>query len=114
MLRGPGALVGRGHVVQVAAVLVPAVVERLALEQGRRRGQVGDRGHGQVVVGVPRRGPVLGAAGEVLLGRGRVGVRVVVVELDVGEGVSSHGAPGRHGARRGAEAQGGRGGGGRG
>lgn len=45
------ALVRRGHVVQVAAVFVAAVVHGLGFEEGRGRGQVGGRGcHGQVVV----------------------------------------------------------------
>lgn len=71
VLWGPGALIRGGHVVQVAAVFVPAVVQGLALKKCRGRGQVGDRGHGEVVVGVRRR--VLGCAWEVLLGRLRVG-----------------------------------------
>lgn len=66
VLWGPGALIRGGHVVQVAAVFVPAVVQGLALKKCRGWGQVGDWGHGEVVVGV-RRG-VLGCAWEVLLG----------------------------------------------
>lgn len=105
VLRGSGAFVGRRHVVQVAAVFVPTVVQGLAFEKSRRRGKVGDGGHGQVVVGV-RRG-VLGRVGEVLLGSR--GVRVMVggrrVELHVGERVS-HRALRRKGPSRRVEAQG--------
>lgn len=50
---------------------MPTVVEGLAFEEGRGRRQMGDRGHGQVVVGV-RRGGVLGGVWEVLLGGGGV------------------------------------------
>lgn len=52
VLRSSGTLIRGSHVVQVAAVLVPTVVQGLAFEKGRGRGQVGDRGYGQVVVGV--------------------------------------------------------------
>lgn len=86
VLRGSGGLVRGPHVVQVATVLVPAVVEGLALEESRRRGQVGDGGNGQVVVGVRR--DVLRHVGKVLLG---VVVRGRRVELHVGERVSDDG-----------------------
>lgn len=85
------ALVRCGHVVQVAAVLVAAVVQGLGLEEGGGRRQVGGRGgHGQVVVVVlvvaVRRLGVLRLAGQV----GLVGVVVggAGVQLHVGEGVS--------------------------
>lgn len=60
--------------VQVTAVLMPTVVEGLTLEEGRGRGQVGDWGHRQVVVGV--RWGVLGCVWDVLLCCGGVGVMV--------------------------------------
>lgn len=91
--------------VQVAAVLMPTVVQGLAFEKSRRGRKVGDGGHGQVVVGVGR--GVLGRIGEVLLG-GR-GVGMVVggrrVELHMGERVS-HRALRRKGPARRVEAQG--------
>lgn len=52
VLRGSRTLVRGCHVVQVAAVLMPTVVQGLTLEKGWGRGQVGDWGRGQVVVGV--------------------------------------------------------------
>lgn len=79
VLRGSGAFVVRGHVVQVAAVFVATVVQGLALEKSRGRGEMGDGGHDQVVVGWR----LLGWVGEVLLG-----MMVRGVELHVGERVS--------------------------
>lgn len=63
VLGGSRDLVSGGHVTQVAAVLLPTVVEGLALKECRGGRQVGARGHGQVVVRV--RGSVLDCAGEV-------------------------------------------------
>lgn len=54
VLRGSRTLVRGSHVVQVAAVFMPTVVQGLTLEKGRGWGQVGDWGHGQMVVGVRR------------------------------------------------------------
>lgn len=93
-----GALVVRGHVMQVAAVLVPTVIQRLALKQSRGRGQVGDRGHGQVMVGWRAR--------QVLLGRCQMGMMEGGgrVKLHVGKGVSD-GARRGNGSSRRAETQ---------
>lgn len=54
VLRGSGGLIRGPHVVQVAIVFVPAVVQGLALEESGGRWQVGNRGNSQVVVGVRR------------------------------------------------------------
>lgn len=53
---------------QVAAVFVPTVVKRLALEKSRRRWEVGDRRDNQVVVAV--RIGLLRRVGEMMM-RGR-------------------------------------------
>lgn len=66
VLWGSWTLVRRGHVVQVAAVLMPTVVQGLTFEKSRGRGEVGDWGHGEVVVGM--RWGVLGCVRKVLLG----------------------------------------------
>lgn len=61
-----GTLVKGGHVVQVAAVFMPTVVKRLALEKSRRRWEVGDRRDHQVVVAV--RIGLLRRVGEMMMG----------------------------------------------
>ena len=101
-------LIRGGHVAQVATVLVPTVVEGLALKECWGRGQVGDGLHRQVMV----RGSVLRRVGMVL---GRVVMRVMVRgrRLEVGKRMS-HGATGRKSPSGGVEAQRGGGGGGRG
>lgn len=62
VLWSSGTLVVWGHVMQVAAVFVPTVIQGLALKKSRGWGQVGDRGDSQVMVGRLR------CACEVLLG----------------------------------------------
>lgn len=84
---GRRALLGGAHVVHVA-VLMPTVVQSLALEQGGGRGQVWAWWDTQVL------GRGAAAAAEGLLGTGgvRVGVRRESWELYSGEGVSCGGS----------------------